>query len=294
MQRDALGVEQAQGLEQDPEALIGERRVDAADEEHASVGRQAELSARPAGIFDGTQDLEVERNREDLRRQAPGDEAFTGLAGGPLGRREQDGPGLLPDAAASGGLAGRKVVGILGADERAGSAAGLVLRATQVGMAAAGDMGHIDLPEDDAGPEGLGNLPDDRGGDEGAGPVDDDEVPLLRAGARVADDRSGRKVRFGVEIVDSDRLEVKAAQLGPDTAEAPGELLPGAQQSTGVDHRRDVMTLPLDDVGDRIMPLSEQRAMDPHEAVGGAAAAVHLGEVENLHPCEGDKTALAR
>jgi hypothetical protein len=42
------------------------------------------------------------------------------------------------------------------------------------------------------------------------------------------------------------------------------------------------------------MALSEERAMDSHEAVGGAAAAVHLGEVQNLHPCEGDKSAPAR
>jgi hypothetical protein len=31
--------------------------------------------------------------------------------------------------------------------------------------------------------------------------------------------------------------------------------------------------------------------VDPHEAVGGPAAAVHLGEVQNLHPCQGDKSA---
>jgi hypothetical protein len=78
-------------------------------------------------------------------------------------------------------------------------------------ITASGDVRHIDLPEDDTGAEGLGNLADDRGGHEGAGPMHDDEIPFGRAGARVADDRFGREVSLGLEIVDSDGLEVKTA-----------------------------------------------------------------------------------
>jgi hypothetical protein len=129
---------------------------------------------------------------------------------------------------------------------------------------------------------------------ERAGPVDDDEVPLLRTGTGVADDRLGREIRLGVEVIDPDRLEVETAQLGPDAAKAPDEFLGRREQPTGVDHRRDVVTLPLDHVGDGIMALSEERAMNPHETVGGAAAAIHLGEVQNLHPCVGDKSAPPR
>ena len=40
----------------------------------------------------------------------------------------------------------------------AGAAAGLILGATQIGMAATRDVGHVDLPEDHPGAEGLGDL----------------------------------------------------------------------------------------------------------------------------------------
>ena len=124
--------------------------------------------------------------------------------------------------------------------------------------------------------------------------MDDDEIPFLRAGTRVADDRLGREVGLGVEVIDPDWLEVETAQLGPDATDSPGQLLERREQAARIDHRRNVVPLPLDHVGDGVMALSEERAMDSHKAVGGATAAVHLGEVQNLHPCEGDKSAQPR
>ena len=105
MQGDPLRVEQTERFEQETEAFVGQRGVDAADEQDAGVGRQSERGAGTPRIFNRAEHVEVQRDREDLRRESTGDRALPGLAGRPFGRRQQDRAKFFPGLPAIGGLA---------------------------------------------------------------------------------------------------------------------------------------------------------------------------------------------
>ena len=143
-------------------------------------------------------------------------------------------------------------------------------------MAATRGVGHVDLPEGDAGAEGLGDFADGLRADKAAGPMDEDKVPLRRTRAGVADDRLGREVRFRVEIIDPDRLDPVALHLGDGSAQPPDQLLPRIEEALR-GHHRHVPALLLQHIGDGFDSLAQQGLMDPDEAIGRAAAGIHLG-----------------